>query len=94
MGAGSASIFFVPENAPDLFFQRRQPVYRIVPENRCLDPEIDVGENIAEPDDLFPVRLRVPFPEILRQVLDRFTNHFKISDDRIPAPPVVGKFLR
>lgn len=53
-----------------------------------------MSEDIAEPGNLSPVRLRVPFPEILRQALDRLADYLKIPDDCIAAPPVVGKFLK
>ncbi len=42
---------------PDLFFQLRVFVCRIIPEDRVLDPKTDVREDIAEPGNLLPVSL-------------------------------------
>jgi hypothetical protein len=50
-----------------------------------------MGEDIPESGDLFPVVIRVPFPEFGREVLDRFTNNLKVPDNCIPAPAVFLK---
>ena len=42
---------------PDLLFQIRYLIHGIIPEDRILDPKIDVSEDIAEPCDLLPVSL-------------------------------------
>jgi hypothetical protein len=53
---------FVPEDLPDLFFQAGHLGGGIVPEDRILDAEIPVRENIAEPGNLLfsPCRGTVP----------------------------------
>ena len=78
---------------PDLFFQGWQFICRIIPDNRQLDPKIDMGEDIAESGYLFPVGIRVPVPEFLREVFDRFTNNLKVTDDSIPSSPVFRKII-
>lgn len=78
---------------PDLFFQIRYLIHGIIPEDRVLDPTIDMSENIAEPGNLLPVGLRICSLEIVRQVLDCFPDNLKIPDNRIPAPAVRGEFI-
>jgi hypothetical protein len=79
----------MPEEITDLFFQGRQFVCGSIPDDRQLDPEIDMGEYIAESCDLFPVSMGIPFPKLGRKILDRFTDDQKIPDDRVPASVVV-----
>lgn len=77
----------------DLRFQAGQFIPGIVPEDRIFNAEIPVGDDIAEPGNLLPVGVRIPFPEILREALYRFAYHLKIPDDRIPAPAIFGKLI-
>jgi hypothetical protein len=53
-----------------------------------------VGKNIAESGNLFPVGIRVPFPEIGREIFNRISDHLKIPDNSIPASAILGKFLK
>ena len=47
----SGTFFLVSEDEPDLFFQIRQIIPGIVPENRRLDPEIDMNCKYTKHDE-------------------------------------------
>jgi hypothetical protein len=87
------SFFLASEDVSDLLFQIRHLIRGIIPEDRVLDPKIDMRENIAEPGNLLPVGIRICSLEIVRQVLDCFPDNLEIPDNRIPAPAVRGEFI-
>jgi hypothetical protein len=89
----SLSRFFALEDVVDLLFQVRQFIHGVIPEDRILDPKINVREDIAESGDLFPVCFGISFLEIVRQILDCFADYLKIPDNCIPATAIRNKFL-
>lgn len=52
-----------------------------------------MGDDIAEPGNLLPVCVRIPFLKIVRESFYRFPDHQEIPDNCIPAPPVRGEFF-
>ena len=73
----SSAFFLLPEDLPYLPLQIRQFIRGVVPENCMLDSEIAMGDYVTKTRNLLPVRFRVTFLEIVREILDRLSDTWK-----------------
>lgn len=79
------------EQALDCGLQIRQLVLDDIPEDPRVHPKVFMNQNVSQPGDLLPFHARFAVADGLGEVFGRFTNDFKVPDDRVEGLVVTGE---
>lgn len=71
------------QHCSNLSIKRRHFGLHDIPHNLCIEPEVLLNQDISKPSKFLPFHRGMLRTKILGELLDRLTDHLKISDDRV-----------